>query len=61
MEECFSVRPKVFRNSELIYSNAIAAKAETLGFEGVIAEGTPAELQASKWVRRSALGEAALA
>lgn len=42
MEDCFSVRPKVFRNSELIYNNAIAAKAETLGFEGVIAEGTPA-------------------
>jgi len=42
MEECFSVRPKVFRNSELIYNNAIAAKAETLGFDGVIAEGTPA-------------------
>ncbi len=41
MEECFSVRPKVFRNSELIYNDAIAAKAETLGFEGVIAEGTP--------------------
>lgn len=42
MEECFSVRPKVFRNSELIYNNAIAAKAETLGFEGITAEGTPA-------------------
>ncbi len=42
MEECFSVRPRVFRNSELIYNNAIAAKAETLGFDGVIAEGTPA-------------------
>ncbi len=42
MEECFSVRPRVFRNSELIYNNAIAAKAETQGFEGVIAEGTPA-------------------
>lgn len=42
MEECFSVRPRVFRNSELIYDNAIAAKAETLGFEGIIAEGTPA-------------------
>ena len=41
MEECFSVRPKVFRNSELIYNNAIVAKAETLGFEGVLAEGTP--------------------
>jgi alpha-amylase len=42
IEECFSVRPRVFRNSELIYNNAIAAKAETLGFEGIIAEGTPA-------------------
>jgi len=42
IEECFSVRPRVFRNSELIYNDAIAAKAETLGFEGVIAEGTPA-------------------
>jgi alpha-amylase len=42
MEECFSIRPSVFRNSELIYNNAIAARAETLGFEGVIAEGTPA-------------------
>lgn len=42
MEECFSVRPSVLRNSELIYNNAIAAKAETLGFDGIIAEGTPA-------------------
>ncbi len=42
MEECFSVRPRVFRNAELIYNNAIAAKAETLGFEGILAEGTPA-------------------
>jgi alpha-amylase len=45
VEECFSVRPRVFRNSELIYDNAIAARAETLGFEGVIAEGTPAFTQ----------------
>lgn len=42
MEECFSVRPSVFRNSELIYDNAIAARVETMGFDGVIAEGTPA-------------------
>lgn len=41
IEECFSVRPSVFRNSELIYNNAIAAKAETLGFDGILAEGTP--------------------
>jgi alpha-amylase len=42
MEQSFSVRPRVFRNAELIYDNAIAARAETLGFEGVMAEGTPA-------------------
>jgi len=42
IEECFSVRPTVFRNSELIYCNAIAARAETMGFDGIIAEGTPA-------------------
>lgn len=42
MEECFAVRPSVFRNSELIYDNAIALRAETHGFDGVIAEGTPA-------------------
>jgi alpha-amylase len=42
MEECFAVRPTVFRNSELIYDNAIAARAETMGFDGVIAEGTSA-------------------
>jgi alpha-amylase len=42
MEDCFAVRPRVFRNSELIYNNSIAARAETLGFEGILAEGTPA-------------------
>jgi alpha-amylase len=39
LEEVFSVRPRVFRNTELIYNNAIAAKAETMGFDGVVAEG----------------------
>ncbi len=39
IEEVFSVRPRVFRNTELIYNNAIAAQAETMGFDGVIAEG----------------------
>lgn len=39
LEDVFSVRPRVFRNTELIYNNAIAAQAETLGFDGVIAEG----------------------
>jgi alpha-amylase len=39
LEQHFSIRPRVFRNTELIYNNAIAAQAETMGFEGVIAEG----------------------
>ena len=39
LEEVFSVRPRVFRNTELIYNDAIAAKSETMGFDGVIAEG----------------------
>jgi alpha-amylase len=41
LEEVFHVRPRVFRNTELIYNDAIAAKAETMGFDGIIAEGVP--------------------
>jgi len=44
LEEVFSVRPRVFRNTELIYNDAIAAKAETMGFDGVIAEGVDSNL-----------------
>ena len=44
MEELFRVRPRVFRNTELIYNDAIAAKAETMGFDGVIAEGVAGQL-----------------
>ncbi|MFT4177524.1 MAG: glycoside hydrolase family 57 protein [Luteolibacter sp.] len=39
LEKVFHVRPRVFRNTELIYNDAIAAQAETMGFDGVIAEG----------------------
>ena len=39
LEAVFHVRPRVFRNTELIYNDAIAAKAETMGFDGIIAEG----------------------
>jgi alpha-amylase len=39
LEAVFAVRPRVFRNTELIYNDAIAAKAETMGFDGVVAEG----------------------
>ncbi len=45
LEEIFRIRPRVFRNTELIYNNAIAAKAETMGFDGVIAEGVERNLK----------------
>jgi alpha-amylase len=45
IEDTFSIRPRVFRNTELIYNDHIAAKAETMGFDGVIAEGVTANLK----------------
>lgn len=39
VEEMFGVRPRVFRNTELIYDNALAATVADLGFVGVITEG----------------------
>lgn len=42
MEELFHVRPRVFRNSELIYNDVIAARVESLGFDGILAEGIEA-------------------
>ena len=44
LEKIFHVRPRVFRNTELIYNDAIAAKAETMGFDGIIAEGVERNL-----------------
>ncbi len=35
----FGKSPKVFRNTELIYNNEVAAIAEKMGYEGVLAEG----------------------
>lgn len=37
--ELFGQQPRVFRNTELIYSNRIASQASSLGFEGILAEG----------------------
>lgn len=45
LETVFHVRPRVFRNTELIYNDAIAAKAETMGFDGVLAEGVDRDLK----------------
>ncbi len=39
IQKLFSVTPKVFRNTELIYSNDIAAKVAKLGFIGILTEG----------------------
>ena len=35
--DLFHLRPRVFRNTESLYNDAIAAKAETMGFDGVMA------------------------
>ncbi|MEA1926091.1 MAG: glycoside hydrolase family 57 protein [Patescibacteria group bacterium] len=35
----FGVTPRIFRNTELIYSNDIAKTVEMMGFKGMLAEG----------------------
>ena len=35
----FGVEPKVFRNTELIYSNEIGLEVEKMGYKGILAEG----------------------
>ena len=39
IETLFGVRPRVFRNTELIFSNDVARRVHDLGFAGVLAEG----------------------
>lgn len=39
LHDYFGVRPNVFRNTELIYSNEIAQRVEALGFNGIFADG----------------------
>lgn len=39
IEQLFGVRTRVFRNTELIFSNAVARRVRDLGFAGVLAEG----------------------
>jgi alpha-amylase len=39
VEKYFGKRPTVFRNTELIYSNAIGAAVADMGFEAMLAEG----------------------
>lgn len=39
IEDIFGVTPRVFRNTELIFSNNIAKEIENLGYIGILAEG----------------------
>lgn len=39
MKDLFGQEPKVFRNTELLYNNAIAKKVEEMGYDGIFAEG----------------------
>ena len=39
IQELFGVTPRVFRNTELMYNNAVAHTAEEMGFRGILAEG----------------------
>jgi len=39
IKKYFGQKPKIFRNTELVYNNDIAKMAESLGFKGVLAEG----------------------
>jgi alpha-amylase len=39
IKKIFGVKPKVFRNTELIYNNEVAKAAEKMGYDAVLAEG----------------------
>lgn len=39
IKELFGLKPKVFRNTEAMYSNDIARAATELGFKGIVCEG----------------------
>lgn len=39
IEALFGVRPRVFRNTECLFNNGIAATVQAMGYEGIITEG----------------------
>ncbi|HLC48423.1 MAG TPA: glycoside hydrolase family 57 protein [Candidatus Norongarragalinales archaeon] len=39
IRDLFSQTPKVFRNTEVIYSNRIASEVEKMGYKGILTEG----------------------
>ncbi len=44
IESTFGVRPHVFRNTELVYSNHISGLVEEMGYQGILAEGLDSAL-----------------
>jgi alpha-amylase len=40
MKEMLGVKPQVFRNTELLYNNSLAATVEELGYKAILTEGT---------------------
>lgn len=45
VRKLFNCKPKVFRNTELVYSNEIAKTAEEMGYRAILAEGADHILQ----------------
>lgn len=45
IKKLFGVKPRVFRNTELIFNNYIASLAAKLGYAGILAEGVDKYLQ----------------
>jgi alpha-amylase len=39
IKKVFGVKPEVFRNTELIFSNEVAQEVEKMGYKGILAEG----------------------
>jgi alpha-amylase len=39
VQRLFKVTPKIFRNTELIYNNELAAEVEAMGYDAILAEG----------------------
>ena len=39
IQSLFGVRPRVFRNTECLFNNGIAATVQAMGYEGIITEG----------------------
>ncbi len=39
VKKLFGIEPKIFRNTELIFSNEVAKEVESMGYKGILAEG----------------------